>query len=218
MAEKTETKKSTSVAGMIFWTCLGATLFFSGLYIYQINFENGFDGVLQTGLKGNGTPLATERAMYVLHGHDISWMDSPFLQSARAAIYPLFECIDILLLRLYGVFKMFPLLLAFFFVAIFEGRLVYNEKEENFDNISSFRFHLCKQILFILLSFGFIFAVLPFGLNIPILGTIPIVIKTSLFGIGPYFWVSNPFNLLIGMTIPVVFLTYHISNNFSRKI
>lgn len=218
MAEEKETKKSSSVAGAIFWLCLGITLLSFCLYILQINFSDGIGGVMKSGFKGNGTPLAIERAMYINHGYDISWMNSPILQSARVAIHPLFECVDMLLLRFYGLLMMFPLLLALIFVAIFEGRVVYKEKMLDFRIISAYIFHLSKQILFALFGFGFIFAVFPFGLDIPLIGSIPIVVKTSIFGIGPYFWVSNPFNLLVGLALPVVILTYLISSNFTRNM
>ena len=145
-------------------------------------------------------------------------MDAAFLQSARVTVYPLFECVDMLLLRFYGLLRMSPFLLAFILVALNEGRVGYKEKMLDSDGVSSWDFHVCKKLLLIMLGFGFIFAVFPFGLDVPLIGTIPIVIETSIYGLRPYFWVSNPFNLLVVMALPAAFFTYQISSNFSRNI
>ncbi|WP_285905024.1 DUF4400 domain-containing protein [Pseudodesulfovibrio pelocollis] len=218
MSESKSEKKPSSLAGTIFWIVFGVTVFSFAAYIIQINFAEGTDGVMKHGFRGNGAPLQIERALYIKHGFDISWMDASFLQTAREAIHPFFECIDLLLLRMYGLVLMIPILALYMVSSVVEGWLAYNEKILDASKVSSFRFHLSKAALAALFGFGFIFAVFPFGLEIPLLGAIPIVIQVSVFGSQTYFWLSNPYNMLVIMTVPITFLTYQIAANFSRNI
>lgn len=209
-----QARQSRSVVGMVFYLCLSAMLVFFAIYLVQGNLDGGVKGFMRHGIRPGKTMLTTEIQLYQSIGFQTGWMNIPFLEKIRSVANPYFEIVDLLMLRTYGLLALTPFFVCIFPIAWFEGAVAYQEKKEEFDNISALGFHLSKKFIVVFFAIGFIFLVIPAGM----IDCIPVVTSFSLFGIHFDFWITNPFNVLFLVGIPMATLIYYMSSNFTKGI
>lgn len=159
-------------------------------------------------------PLEKEKELYREADYSVDWMDDPSVEKLRTVLGPYSIIFELFALRLYGLLTILPLVLFTCLFGFCEGRIVYHEKIASFGNLSATRFKLFSLLAVLCFALCFIYISLPFGSELPFIGTIPLTFEVwghSLWTTAPYAWAAI-FSVLM-------FLVAHqITGNFAREI
>lgn len=203
------------VTMLFFAASLGSFL----MFVFRVIWDGGLKAFMSgSPVEAEWGPLVAEKKMYLAHGYDLSWMNLAILEDVREMAYPFFQFWDLFLLRLYGLWQMIPFVAVLGLLAVFEGRIAYGKKKEQFANISSTRYHLFGRMTVLVGAIASIFLAFPFGDTLPYIGTVPVYVSFSVLALDFHIWLSNPVNLMTILALPVVLICYQVSSNFSRNI
>lgn len=159
-------------------------------------------------------PLEKEKSLYREAGYSIDWMDGPSVERLRTAMGPYAIIFELFALRLYGLLTILPLVIFTCLFGFCEGRIIYHEKIASFGNLSATRFKLFTLLAVLCFALCFIYISLPFGSDLPFLGTIPLTIEV----LGYPLWTTAPYAWAVIFSV-LMFLVFHqITGNFAREI
>jgi len=191
------------------------------IFLWETKFSN--DEVTQRtlifskrGAKASAWPtLDAEIGRYLESGYDLGWLDRGHWPKIRKVLGDYAPFVELVALRGWGMAINMVFFLAFIVMAVFEGRVAYNEKMVRFTNVSSTKYHLFfRHGLSFMVIFLLTYLTFPFGSDIPKVCHIPATIDVVGFDL----WLSSPMTWLIAFSPLWVLTAYQVSSNFSRNI
>lgn len=159
-------------------------------------------------------PLEAEKQLYRESGYSIDWMEGPSVERLRSVLGPYAIIFELFALRLYGLLTILPLVMFTCLFGFLEGRIIYHEKIASFGNLSATRFKLFTLLAVLCFALCFIYISLPFGSELPFLGTIPLTIEVfdhSLWTTAPYAWA-------VIFSVFMFSVSQQVTGNFAREI
>ena len=160
------------------------------------------------------SPLEVEKNLYRNNGYDIIWMDGPIVEKLRNLLGPYSIIFELFALRFYGLLTILPLVLFSFLFGFCEGRIIYHEKIASFGNLSAVRFRVFTFLAVFCFALTFIFLTLPFGAELPFVGTIPLTLNLGGYSV----WVTAPY-VWAGLFALFIFtVAQQITGNFAREV
>lgn len=158
-------------------------------------------------------PLEEEKQLYRKSGYSINFMEGTFVQQMRTWMpYP--AIFEVMILRIYGMLLLSPAVLFLCLLGGVEGWIRYHEKQAVFGNISSTRFKISLICTAFIICFSWLFICLPFGTDIPHMGSLPLVIDTSFGSI----WLTAPHLWIVILSPAFFFIAHQVMSNLSRNI
>ena len=159
-------------------------------------------------------PLEQEKALYREAGYSIDWMDGSAAGKLRTVMGPYAIIFELLALRLYGLLTILPLVAFTCLFGFCEGRIIYHEKIAGFGNLSATRFKVFTLLAVFCFALCFIYVSLPFGSELPFIGTIPLT--AEVFGVS--LWTTAPYAWAVLFSALMCSVTHQITGNFAREI
>lgn len=159
-------------------------------------------------------PLEREKELYRDAGYSIDWMDGPSVEKLRTVMGPYSIIFELFALRFYGLLTILPLVLFTCLFGFCEGRIIYHEKIASFGNLSATRFKLFSLLAVLCFALCFIYISLPFGSELPFLGTIPLTFEVW----GHSLWTTAPYAWAVIFSVFMFFVVHQITGNFAREI
>lgn len=159
--------------------------------------------------------LEEEIRLYTVYGYDIGWMYGPAMQKLRAAFGHWSIMLEIFALRFYGLYLTLPVLATSAALGCAEGYMAQVEKTALFKNVSSTRFRIGTFCVAFLFTMVFLFVCLPFGSELPKLGTpLPLTISLASWDV----WLTAPHTWVVLLTPLFFVVAESITSNLSRNI
>lgn len=159
-------------------------------------------------------PLEKEKSLYREAGYAIDWMDGPSVEKLRGALGPYSIIFELFALRFFGLLTILPLVLFTCLFGFFEGRIIYHEKIAGFGNLSATRFKLFTLLAVFCFALCFIYISLPFGSELPFIGTIPLTLNI----LGQPLWTTAPYGWAVIFSLLLFAVAHQISGNWAREI
>lgn len=132
-------------------------------------------------------PLEQEKLLYRQNHYDLDWMTSGAMLTGRKLFGPYAALVELVFLRLFGLAKVFPIILIAALFGFAEGRIAACEKKYSFRNISATRYKLAMIANCCALAISILFITLPFGADLPFIGAFPLTIG-SIWMTSPHLW------------------------------
>lgn len=211
----------------LFKTILGLFLFASvasfGAFLWDSKFSKGNEKgipVLRQSQevedpRWGWPPYRLEIQLYVDRGYDVRWLEGSAAQKGRKLFGEVAPFFELVVLRLWGALSFFMPLVILFLFSVSCGSVRYHDKRYAFKQISSTWYNVSVKVLFTSLPVLLLWAVTPFGIEIPFIGTIPIL--TEFPWLGPV-WVSSPLTGSFLMGLLLCSAGFVLGSNFSREI
>lgn len=158
--------------------------------------------------------LEKEKGLFLEAGYSLSWMEHKLFGALRGALGAYAIIFEMFALRFFGLLQILPLILIAMLFGFAEGRVAYHEKANTFGNVSSTRFRISVLILAFTVALCFIYVTLPFGSEIPVLGSLPLTIE--LFGFN--LWLTSPQIWTAIFGILAFTVSWQITSNLAREI
>lgn len=159
-------------------------------------------------------PLEQEKVLYREAGYDVDFMDGDTAHRLRKVL-PFPAIFEVLALRLFGMCQLAPALLLVIAFGAIEGRMSNAEKTAQFHNVSSTRFRIAVLCCAGISALSFLFLCLPFGTDLPGIGTIPLTVQ---LGGGSQVWLTAP-HMWATMLAPAFFMVpQQLMSNLARNI
>lgn len=159
-------------------------------------------------------PLEQEKALYREAGYSIDWADGPSVEKLRAVLGPYAIIFELIALRFYGLLTILPLVLFTCLFGFCEGRIIYHEKIAGFGNLSATRFKVFSLLAVFCFALCFIYISLPFGSELPFIGTIPLTFEIF----GNSLWTTAPYAWAVIFSVLMFAVAHQITGNFAREI
>lgn len=160
-------------------------------------------------------PYRLEYELYYDRGYNLKWLELKAIQKCRETLGDFFSFFELFALRLWGALNFFiPTVIVFMF-SVSMGSVRYYNKRFQFKHISSTYNNASIKVLFWAIPLTILWAMVPFGIEIPLIGELPILANIPFWGA---FWVSSPgFGACVfGMLFSLV--GFILGANFSREI
>lgn len=208
-----------------FLMALGALLLLASVFAniwavrhapHQGRVDNGSWNYLQGGNKSTviWKPLEQEKALYRSAGYSVDWLDGHAFDRLRAVLGPYSLIFELIALRFYGLCSILPLVCCTALFGWAEGRVMFHEKVATFANLSATRFKIFTLLLVFCFAATFLFLTLPFGSELPIIGTIPLTLTYGEHS----FWVTAPYSWAAFFAAMMFVVSYQMTANFGREI
>lgn len=183
---------------------------------HQGRVDNGTWNYLQGGTKAMviWKPLEQEKAFYRAAGYRVDWLDGPTFDRLRAVLGPYSLIFELFSLRFYGLCTIVPLIACTALFGWCEGRVRFYEKVATFGNLSATKFKVFTLLLIFSFALCFLYLTLPFGSELPILGTIPLTVNFW----GTPIWVTAPHLWAAFFAVLVFAVSFQITANLGREI
>lgn len=159
-------------------------------------------------------PLENEKELYREAGYSVGWLDGPSVDKLRTVLGPYSIIFELFALRVYGLLTILPLVLFTCLFGFCEGRIIYHEKIASFGNLSSTRFKVFTLLAVFCFALCFIFISLPFGSELPFIGTIPLTIDV----LGQSVWTTAPYVWAVIFSALLFSVAHQITGNWAREI
>lgn len=159
-------------------------------------------------------PLENEKELYRQAGYSVEWLDGPAVDKLRSVLGPYSIIFELFALRLYGLLTILPLVLFTCLFGFCEGRIIYHEKIASFGNLSSTRFKVFTLLAVFCFALCFIFITLPFGSELPFIGTIPLTIEIFNQSV----WTTAPYAWAVVFSVLLFSVAHQITGNWAREI
>jgi hypothetical protein len=159
-------------------------------------------------------PLEKEKALYREAGYSIDFMDGPAVEKLRIILGPYAIIFELFALRFYGLLTILPLVLFTCLFGFCEGRIIYHEKIASFGNLSATRFKLFTLLAVFCFALCFIYLSLPFGSELPFIGTIPLTTEV----LGHSLWTTAPYAWAVVFSVLMFCVAHQITGNLAREI
>lgn len=200
---------------------VGALLLFTSLWVnvWVVQQAPGQRAFFNPWAEGNRhytawTPLEVEKTFYQAAGYDISWLGNRPFQTLRAFLGPYAPIFEMFALRLWGLSTILPFVFLSGVFGFLEGMRTFRDKQVQLGNISATRYRIFAFLGVFSFALAFIFITLPFGSELPVIGTIPLTVDcfgATVWTTSPLLW-RWPFILLV---FPV---THQITANLAREV
>jgi len=159
-------------------------------------------------------PLEKEKTLYRGAGYAIEFMDGPTVEKLRLVLGPYSIIFELFALRSYGLLTILPLVLLTCLFGFCEGRIIYHEKIASFGNLSATRFKVFTLLALFCFALCFIYLSLPFGSELPFVGTIPLTIEVW----GHALWITAPYAWAVVFSGLMFCVAHQITGNLAREI
>lgn len=173
------------------------------------------EGAQPTNPRWGWKPFTLEYRLYLDRGYRVEWMDQPSFAKVRNWLGDFAPFFELFILRLYGVMCFMPQVLLVMAFGLSQGSVRYHNKRFRFEHVSSTINNASIKILFWGVPLTLLWASFPFGIELPLLGEIPILVSAPRLGV---IWLSSP---LLGACFSgflFSFLAFLLGANFSREI
>lgn len=160
-------------------------------------------------------PYRLEYQLYKDRGFNTAWLEGSAMRKIRKTLGKLAPFMELIALRIFGVFNFFiPMLIVFCF-ALSLGCIRYHNKRFQFKHVSSTFNNASIKVLFLGAPLTLLWALFPFGVSIPFIGGIPILAHLPGAGV---IWISSPLLGACFFGLLFCFVAFILGANFSREI
>ena len=160
-------------------------------------------------------PYRLEYQLYVDRGYDLRWLEQSVMQKTRKTLGIFAPFFELFILRLYGAITYFIPAMIMFLFFLSMGSVHYHNKRFHFKHVSSTFNNASIKVFFWGLPLILLWAMFPFGVNLPVLGEMPVLASSSGFGT---IWVSSPLIAACVFGSLLSLVAYILGANFSREI
>lgn len=158
--------------------------------------------------------LEREKGLYLEAGYSLAWMEHKLFGALRSALGAYAIIFEMFALRFFGLFQILPFILIAVLFGFAEGRVTYHEKANTFGNVSSTRFRISVLVFVFTIALSFIYVTLPFGSEIPVIGSLPLTIELWGFTL----WLTDPKIWTVVFGVLAFTVSWQITSNLTREI
>lgn len=189
-----------TVFRVIFASCMLVSFLSAFAHTWALKFGDDYQqlgskpftqGVPNEELDVRWKPLELEKALYVDRGYGIGCLNTDIMAKIREKLPTMSPALELFVLRMSGVFSN---LTEFFLIAAFAfcaGRSRYYDKTAAFEPVSSTLYFRAVRLTVFGIVLTWVWAALPFGVTIPGIGGLPILVDATGYHIGVV-WASSP--------------------------